>query len=207
MGKLLESALVFGMYPLWLLAGAGDYLCHRRTGIEHTSGTGESWYHLLQFVCLAVALAIAVLVQPNIMAFSLMIAAVLAHSVLAFLDVTYTYGKRIISPLEQTIHGYMEVLPWVAVALFGILHWPQIVTDAASLTWVPREQIDARRFALIGSFVVLAGAPVLEEYLRTRALARSSRLGNHQIKNRDERHERDDAECHPPIQKAPIARR
>jgi hypothetical protein len=33
---------------------------------------------------------------------------------LALADVSYTQRRRFISPLEQHVHGYMEVLPVVA---------------------------------------------------------------------------------------------
>ena len=114
--NLLETLLLWGIYPLWLLAGAGDYLCHRRTDIEHSSGSGESWFHLLQFLTLLIALAAAVLLTVNALVFGVMVVMVLTHSVLAHMDVSYTDGRRYISPLEQHIHGFMEVLPLVAVA-------------------------------------------------------------------------------------------
>ena len=59
MPELLQTFLLWGVYPAWLLAGAGDYLCHRRTDIEHTSGAKESWLHLAQFLTLLIALAAA----------------------------------------------------------------------------------------------------------------------------------------------------
>lgn len=113
---LLKALLLWGIYPLWLLAGAGDYLCHRRTDIEHSSGSGESWFHLLQFLTLLVAFGAALLLEQNAVVFGVMVFAVLTHSVLAHMDVSYTDGRRYISPLEQHIHGFMDVLPLVAVA-------------------------------------------------------------------------------------------
>ena len=35
------------MLPLWLLAGLGDWLCHRRARIERTSGAPESGMHVV----------------------------------------------------------------------------------------------------------------------------------------------------------------
>jgi hypothetical protein len=181
--ELLETTLIWGLYPLWLLAGAGDYLCHRRTDIEHTSGSHESWYHVLQFICLLLVFAIAVLIKPGIATYAAMIALVLGHSVLAFLDVAYTDGRRFISPLEQTVHGYMEVLPWVAVVLFGILHWPQIWSGGSSRSLALQDNLDGRHIALVASYIILAGAPVLEELIRTsRARGRRSHAGFATIK-------------------------
>lgn len=164
--ELLEATLIWGLYPLWLLAGAGDYLCHRRTDIEHTSGSRESRYHVLQFICLLLTFASAVLLKPGIVTYAVMIALVLGHSVLAFVDVDYTDGRRFISPLEQTVHGYMEVLPWVAVVLFGILHWPEIWSGGASRSLALQEGLDGGHAALVASFIILAGTPVFEEWIR-----------------------------------------
>jgi len=162
---MLETLLLWGIYPLWLLAGAGDYWCHRRTHIERTSGSAESWFHLLQFLTLLIAIAAGTLLEPNALVFGAMVVAVLVHTALAYLDVIYTDGKRYISPFEQLVHGFMDVLPLVAVAIFGVLHWQAIGAglEGASLTLVPW---GGSRLGLLASFTVLAGAPIIEELVR-----------------------------------------
>jgi hypothetical protein len=149
-----------------LLAGAGDYLCHRRTDIEHTSGTTESWLHLLQFVTLLMAFAAAVLLDLNAIVFGIMVALVIAHSVLAHVDVSYTNGRRRIAPFEQLVHGFMDVLPIVALALVGVLHGSEIAAapTAPIFSWQPP---DLQALLLLGSFAVLSGVPILEELART----------------------------------------
>lgn len=164
----LENLLLWGIYPLWLLAGAGDYLCHRATDIEHSSGSHESWYHLAQFLVLLAAFAIAVLLEMNAATFGIMVALVLAHSVLAHMDVSYTDGRRYLSPMEQHIHGFMEVLPLVAVAMFGVLHWGQISVGLTSPILSLATTITSSSLLLLASFAVLAGVPILEELMRTR---------------------------------------
>lgn len=164
---LLETLLVWGIYPLWLLAGAGDYLCHRQTDIEHTSGSEESWFHIAQFLALLGAFAAVVLLQMNAVVFGGVVLLVLAHSVIAHLDVAHTDGRRYISPLEQQIHGFMEVLPLVAVAIVGVLHWQEIgELSTPLLSLSPSLGIDS--IGLLASFILLAGAPILEEMMRSR---------------------------------------
>lgn len=165
--ELLQALLLWGFYPAWLIAGAGDYLCHRKTDIEHTSGTKESWLHLLQFATLLVAFAAAVLLKLNAIVYALIVALVTAHTVLAHWDVSYTEGRRHISPLEQHVHGFMEVLPLVATALVGVLHWPEITASAGSPMFSLRAPLDLGRVLLVGSFALLAGVPILEELART----------------------------------------
>jgi hypothetical protein len=161
----LSALLVWGIYPAWLLAGLGDYLCHRRTAIDRTSGATESWLHVAQLCCLAVCFACAVLLQITAAVFVALVTLVIAHSVLSYIDVRYTDGRRRISPLEQTVHGFMDVLPLTAVAVLGVQHWQEI--RGGSMIVVLGSAMDRDRGLLLSSFVVLAGVPVLEELLRT----------------------------------------
>jgi hypothetical protein len=171
MRNSLSALLIWGLYPAWLLAGAGDYFCHRKTDIERTSGATETWLHVAQFACLASAFACAVLLQVSAGVFAAIVALVLTHSVLSYVDVRYTDGRRRILPVEQTFHGFMDVLPLVAVALLGVLHWQEI--RAGSLAFALHPAAGQERVLLLSSFAVLAGLPVLEELLRT--LRRASR--------------------------------
>jgi hypothetical protein len=175
---LLVGFMVWVLYPIWLLAGALDYLCHRRTDIERTSGPAESWLHLAQFLCLASALTLALAFELSAVVWLLMVAIVLMHSVLSYFDVAYTDGRRRISPLEQQIHGYMEVIPLVVVGLIGLAGLGRIgASDALQLSMSP---LTSEQWFLFGSFVVLAGVPVLEELLRTLRVrpSRHARVGN-----------------------------
>jgi hypothetical protein len=165
--ELLQTFLLWGLYPAWLLAGAGDYLCHRQTDIEHTSGVKESWLHLLQFLCLLVAFAAAVWMNMNMVVYSTMVALVLTHSLLAHVDVSYTDGRRHISPVEQFVHGFMDVLPLVAVGLIGVMHWRVITASPSSPILSLQAPLDLGRILLVASFAVLSGVPILEELART----------------------------------------
>jgi hypothetical protein len=174
---LLIGFVAWGLYPLWLLAGAGDYLAHRRTDIAHTSRSTESWLHLAQFLCIAAVFVPAVLFEITRVVWIWMLAAVLLHSLLAYIDVSYTDGRRYISPFEQHVHGYLEVVPLMAVALLGIAHWPQIAA-ADGFAMIVREAGDGApaRHVLLASFAILAGLPIVEELIRT--LRAGPRTGN-----------------------------
>ena len=216
--QMLAAFLGWALYPLWLLAGAGDYLCHRQTDIEHTSGEKESWLHLLQYGCLLIAFAAAVLLRINVIVFGVIVVAVLGHSLLGFLDVSYTDGRRYISPIEQYVHSFMEVLPLMATALFGLLHWPEIRAGITSPLISLRPSLGVTQALLIGSFVVLPGVPILEELVRTRrhrferderfsGRRSSGGLGDHQVEHHDQGEERDNAERDPPAQEGPVTQR
>ena len=168
-------------YPLWLLAGFLDYLLHRRSDIESTSGHKESWFHVLQFAVLAVPMLLVTCFQFTPLVFAAVLAFLLAHTLLAHADVTYTEGLRRISPLEQLVHAFMIVLPLAAAGILAAMHWG----DIESLPWtlLPRDPPLRLPTAalLLGSFFVLGGVPVLEEFLRT-----SGRLRHHQVEHGDQ---------------------
>ena len=75
--------------------------------------------HLAQFGCLAVAFTCAVLLEISAPVFVAMVLLVLTHSVLAYVDARYTEDRRRILPIEQTIHGFMDVLPLGGGTMWG----------------------------------------------------------------------------------------
>ena len=58
--------------PLWLAAGFADYLCHRGSDIEHTSGFKELLLHLLQFAEMAVPIMAVMFLEVNALIILLM---------------------------------------------------------------------------------------------------------------------------------------
>jgi hypothetical protein len=170
--------LLFVIYPLWLMAGAVDYWCHRRTNITATSGVVESLLHVAQFATIAILFAMAVLLQPTVAMIVVITLVSVLHLVLSYVDVAYTQRKRYISPLEQHAHGFLDVLPIAAVCLLAILALSDPLSDPAAGTgFVTRlEDLRAGEIAwLLGSFAIIAGGPVIEEFLRTATGASSQR--------------------------------
>ena len=94
------------------------------------------------------------------------------HSALSYADIRYTQPRRYISPLEQHAHGYMDVLPVVAVGLLLVLSWHDIWSKPWHLQ-LDDNPLDLRKLALLGSFAVVAGVPVIEEFWRAWKYARS----------------------------------
>ena len=164
--SLLIGLLIGVLYPLWLLAGCIDYFCHRRTSIEQTSGIGECAFHVAQFAALGIALVLSMVFALNAMVLALLIAVIATHSALSYADVSYTQGRRHISPLEQHAHGFMDVLPVVAVGLLAILSWQDIWSKPWQLR-LDDNPMDLRKLLLLGSFAIFTGVPVLEEFWRT----------------------------------------
>lgn len=165
MREPLIGFLAYVLYPVWLVAGAADYLCHRRTRIEATSGSKESWFHVTQWLTIVVIVGVAALFDISRLALMLMFLAAAVHTALSYLDVSYTDNRRHISPFEQHVHAFMVVLPLVGVALLAILFW----SDGSiwGLSWKQPALGSVERWLLLGSVVLLTGAPVVEELVRT----------------------------------------
>lgn len=164
---LLGGFLVWVLYPLWLIAGGIDYFCHRRSDIEHTSGPVESSFHVAEFVTVGFIVAAAALLEITLAVFVLMFAAACIHTVLSFVDVAHTIGRRRISALEQHVHGLLNVLPFMAVAVLAMMNWNDLLAGSA-LRWKDVPLTLQQQVLLVGGFLVLAGAPVFEELFRTR---------------------------------------
>jgi hypothetical protein len=117
--------LMFVVLPVWLLAGLADYLCHRATNIETTSGVRESMLHLVQFGLVGIPVTLALFFRANAGFFLLAAFFLLLHHIVAAIDLGYANPKRYIAPREQMIHNALEMLPITAFFLLAVIYWPQ----------------------------------------------------------------------------------
>ena len=123
-----EAVLLYFVMPLWLLAGFADYLCHRASRIEITSGYKETLLHLLMLIELAIPLLAAIFLEINALIIAAMIAGFVAHQLTALWDTTFASHKRRITPIEQQVHSFLELLPLMAMVIVIILIWPQFLS-------------------------------------------------------------------------------
>jgi hypothetical protein len=117
--------LMYFILPVWLLAGCADWLCHRASHIETTSGAKESLLHLLMFAELGLPLLAAIFLEINAGIIALMIAAFFLHEATSFWDVSYAVTQRNVSPTEQHVHSFLEMIPLMAILFIISLHWGQ----------------------------------------------------------------------------------
>jgi hypothetical protein len=166
--------LLYFIMPVWFLAGFADYLCHRASDIEHTAGPKESLIHLLMFGEVAVPLLMCLFFQINALVFAAMIAAFLAHEVTALWDVSYAIEHRYVSPVEQHVHSFLEMIPLMAGAFVAVLHWPQLLAlfslgnEAArfALEWKSEALPVAYIVAVLSAALIFEFLPYLEELWR-----------------------------------------
>jgi hypothetical protein len=122
-----QAVLMYFVLPVWLASGFADYLCHRATCIETTSGWKESLLHLLQFGEMAIPTLAAIFLEINALVILIMIVCLLAHQATAIWDVSYAYRRREITPTEQHVHSFLEMLPLMGLLIVVTLHWQQFL--------------------------------------------------------------------------------
>jgi hypothetical protein len=122
-----QNVLMYFVLPVWLAAGFADYLCHRASHIESTSGPKETLLHLAQFVEMAVPTLAAIFLEINALIIAIMVVALIVHEATAIWDVGYAYRTREVTPTEQHVHSVLEMLPLTALLVVITLHWQQFL--------------------------------------------------------------------------------
>ncbi|WP_184738338.1 diguanylate cyclase [Streptomyces netropsis] len=179
--------LMYGVLPLWFVPAVADWVMHRRTRIEETSGVRESAVHALMMTEAGIPVVAGLVAKVNPLVLSLMGGAAVAHGATALWDVTIATHDREVHPVEQHIHSFLEVLPLSAAAFTACLHWDKVRAglrngkEAAADDWklVPKDQpLPAAYLASVGAAVGLFVAlPYAEEMLRC-VRARRGRIGH-----------------------------
>lgn len=170
----LVLILMYFVLPLWLLAGFADWLCHRASHIESTTGAKESVLHLLQFGEVGIALLAALFLNINAGVIGFMIVVFFVHEATALWDVSYAVTAREVTPVEQHIHSFLEMIPLMGIICVAALHWGQFQAlfgygpESAEFAvgWKPEPLPLAYMLTLAVFIVALALVPYVEELLR-----------------------------------------
>jgi hypothetical protein len=169
---ILLDMLMYFVLPVWLAAGFADYLCHRASHIELTSGWRESLLHLLQFGEMALPILAAMFLEITSAVILLMIVCLVLHQLTAMWDVSYATATREVKPIEQHVHSVLEMMPLTGLLLVVALHWPAFTgllgLGPSSFAIAPKPAPPSWLYAvtmvtLTALFEVL---PYLEELLR-----------------------------------------
>jgi hypothetical protein len=164
-----QFVLMYLLIPLWITAGFVDWIFHRKTDIEHTSGPKESLIHLLMFAEVGFPLLAALLLDINALVIGLMIAAFFVHEATALWDVRYAVSKRWVGPLEQHAHSFLEMLPLMAIGLISLVHEPQFLALLGMGSEAPRFTLELKPDPLppsyIAGFLIAATAFTVLPYL------------------------------------------
>lgn len=120
-----RRSLLYFVVPLWLAAGLADWDRHRRTHIETTAGAHESAIHALMMTEAAIPAMLGLFLQVNAGVLLTAYAALGIHELTAIWDVAYAETRRRVTPTEQHIHSFLEVVPLMAVSFLTVLYWDQ----------------------------------------------------------------------------------
>ncbi len=169
----LVLILMYFILPLWLIVGFADWLCHRASHIESTSGAKESILHLLQFGEVGIALLAALFLDINAGIIAFMIVMFFVHEATALWDVSYAVTARTVTPIEQHIHSFLEMIPLIAIICVVALHWGQFQAlfgfgESAEfgLAWKAEPLPVIYVLVLMAFILALAVVPYVEELFR-----------------------------------------
>jgi membrane-associated HD superfamily phosphohydrolase len=124
---LVRSFLLYVCLPLWVVFGFCDYLCHRASGIEKTTGLRESLLHAAMGGLVGVPLFLALFCEVTAPVLAIMLFFLSAHEWVAHRDVSLALNDRKITIWEMHAHSFLEVIPFVAVVLVAILRWDAVL--------------------------------------------------------------------------------
>ena len=169
-----QRYLMYLIVPAWAVVGALDWLWHRQTKIETTSGPKESAMHLLMMAEAGVPLLAGLFLEANAGLLALMTVGMLLHQATVMWDVEYTVSRRKIPAREQHTHTFMETLPFDVLAVFACLHPEQF----RSMLGLGPEKADfslrlkqpalpvSQIAAIFGALTLFVALPHVEEFVR-----------------------------------------
>jgi hypothetical protein len=177
---ITRNYMLYFLLPLWIVPGVADYLCHRRTKIETTTGVHESVIHLIMMTEVGIPVVLGLLLEINALVILLMIFAFFIHEATAFWDVSYAVTRRNVAPVEQHVHSFLEVLPFMAASFVICLHWRQFLALVGAGTEPARFVLQLKEpplsmpyvVAILAAIAVFLGLPYAEEFLRCYRAAR-----------------------------------
>jgi ABC-type spermidine/putrescine transport system permease subunit I len=70
----------------------------------------------------------AIFFEINALVISIMIVCLLAHEATAIWDVSYAYRRREVTPTEQHVHAFLEMLPLMGLLIVVTVHWQQFLS-------------------------------------------------------------------------------
>jgi len=171
---VLQPLLLYGLLPVWLLAGLADWWLHRMQRIELTAGWRESLLHVAMVIELGVAVVLVLLLEVNAVVLALLLTACIVHEITLWSDLRYAAARRRIPVVEQWVHGWQIVLPWAGLALLAVMHADQALAlvgfAGRAGDWQLRPKVPPLPPGQIASVLtaaaLLVATPFAEELLR-----------------------------------------
>jgi hypothetical protein len=120
---VIRNYMMYFLLPMWIIPGFLDYLCHKWSHIETTSGLKEALIHQLFAIEIGAPVLLGLFLEINSLVILLMILCWAAHELTTFWDVSYASTARKITTMEQHVHDYLTVVPLMATTFVICLKW------------------------------------------------------------------------------------
>ena len=166
--------VTYAMFPAWTTAGFLDWVWHKQTKIETTSGTEESLTHLLMMTEAGLPIVLALFLEINAGVIALMICGWLLHQATVYWDLAYTAPRRPLYTREQMTHLFMQTVPFDILAVLACLHPGQFKALLGMGKEQPRFELRLQKpgmsplgaAVILGAMAAFSGLPHLEEFWR-----------------------------------------
>ncbi len=179
----LRRYLLYFLMPLWFAPGLADWYWHRKTNIEHTSGTFESLTHALMMTSVGIPVTAALLIDINALVLALMMAGLVTHEGLTYWDVRYARHRRDVLAIEQHTHSFLEMLPFMATSMVVCLKPKQFAAmfgrgdEPARWNLAPKRPPLTFRYVatVLAAVAAFIAVPYAEEFVRCYRVDRTLR--------------------------------
>lgn len=174
MNEYIYHFICYFAVPVWMLAGFCDWICHRQSNIEKNSGLRESILHSIMLIEMGIPVFLALFFEINALIFVVALTMWLIHEATAMWDVSYAHTRRYLSPFEQHVHSFLELMPLLILSMLSALHWQQFLAlfgagnEIAdfSLRWKQAPLPDLYVVAVLAGVAVFQILPFSEELWR-----------------------------------------
>ena len=177
--KAVRFSLLYVLPPIWLASSLADWACHRYSRIEKTAGVKESVTHSLLMGEMALPVLATVFLEITSPVILMMVAALLAHEVTVYGDLRIATAKREVTPTEQMVHSFMEMIPLVGIWLVSVLREDELRALLGTSSRAPDFSLRLKkqplpisyRAGLITAVALFGAVPYAEELWRTLRIA------------------------------------
>jgi hypothetical protein len=121
--QLVLYLILYVILPVWVIAGAWDWWCHKKTKIEQTSGLKESIIHSIMGVQVGLPILACLIYEVNVLCFFVLI----THEYVAHQDIVFATPRREISHWETHAHSYLSTVPFYLIGLIVVRRWETFV--------------------------------------------------------------------------------
>jgi hypothetical protein len=146
------------VFPLLLAAGLADWACHRATGIARTSGLRENLLHWVMYAEIGIGAAAVAFLEITAAVLLLVAAVFVVHEATVWIDLRTTIPLRKVSPVEQMVHSFQEMLPLASLLLLATMAWDQALAivgaGPAPADWTLRAKAQPLPWPLLAAGIV-----------------------------------------------------